>query len=87
MLSLCQDVLKRGREADLDIAAWDANKRKLMLRLIHEQAKQNEQMRKTLIKYKDQELAVLMGCPFDVPQEGIDKRAEGENQQEQDSEF
>ena len=27
-----------------------------------------------------QELAVLVGCPFDVPQECIDKRAEGESQ-------
>ena len=48
------EVLKRGRDAELDIAAWDANKNKLMLKLIHEQAKQNEDMCTSLIKYKDQ---------------------------------
>ena len=52
------EVLKREREADLDIAAWNANKDKLMFKLVHEQAKQNEDMRKTLIKYKDDNLTV-----------------------------
>jgi hypothetical protein len=56
-LSLTQ-VLKRGRDAESDIAAWDANKDKLMFKLVHEQAKQNEDMRKTLIKYKDNNLTV-----------------------------
>ena len=56
-LSLSQ-VLKLGREAALDITAWDANKDNLMRKLVHEQAKQNEDMRKTLIKYKDLQLTV-----------------------------
>ena len=60
-LSLSQ-VLKRGRDADLDadldVDAWDANKDKLMLNLIIEQAKQNEVMLNTLIKYKDKEVIV-----------------------------
>ena len=51
-------MLKRGRDADLDVDAWDANKDKLMLNLIVEQAKQNEEMLDTLIKYKDKEVIV-----------------------------
>ena len=56
-LSLAR-VLKRGRDADLDIDAWDANKNRLMLNLIIEQAKQNEEMLNTLINYKDKEVIV-----------------------------
>ena len=56
-LSLAQ-VIKRGRDADLDVDAWDANKDKLMLNLIVNQAKQNDNMLKTLIKYKDKEVTV-----------------------------
>ena len=56
-LSLAQ-VIKRGRDADLDIDAWDANKNRLMLNLIIVQAKQNEEMLKTLVKYKDKEVIV-----------------------------
>eukprot|EP00966_Prymnesium_polylepis_P154032 3556925-Prymnesium_polylepis.1 len=56
-LSLGQ-VLKCGRDADLDVDAWDANKNRLMLNLIIEQAKQNEEMLNTLIKYKDKEVIV-----------------------------
>ena len=56
-LSLAQ-VIKRGRDADLDIDEWDANKNRLMLNLILEQAKQNEKMLNTLVKYKDEEVIV-----------------------------
>lgn len=56
-LSLAQ-VIKRGREADLDIDAWDAKKNKLMLDLIIFQASQNEEMRDTLIKYRWEEVTV-----------------------------
>lgn len=56
-LSLSQ-VIKRGRDADLDIDEWDAKKNKLMLDLIIFQASQNEEMRDTLIKYMCEEVIV-----------------------------
>ena len=56
------EVLKRGRDADLDVDAWDANKNRLMLNLIIAQAAQNEEMRDTLIKYKDNEV-IVNGSP------------------------
>ena len=41
------EMPKRRRDADLDIAAWDANQNKLMIKLIYEQTKQNNNMRKS----------------------------------------
>ena len=42
------EAVAEGRRASIDVAAWDANKAKLMYSLIKEQATQNPSMIDTL---------------------------------------
>lgn len=52
------DALDAGRRASIDISAWDANKAKLMYRLVKEQARHHETMIDALIEHKDEDIVV-----------------------------
>ena len=52
------EALDAGRKASIDIDAWDANKSKLMYRLVKEQAKHHEAMIDALIEHKDADIVV-----------------------------
>ena len=52
------DAVAKGRNCIIDVAAWDANREKLMTLILRAQAEENESMRETLIEWKDAVIVV-----------------------------
>ena len=52
------EALDAGRKASIDINAWDANKSKLMYRLMKEQAKHHDTMMDALIQHRNVNIVV-----------------------------
>ena len=52
------DAVAKGRNCHIDVAAWDANREKLMTQILKAQAEDNETMRETLVEWKDADIVV-----------------------------
>ena len=56
------DAVAKGRNCHIDVAAWDANREKLMTQILKAQAEDNETMRETLVEWKDADIVVGATC-------------------------